>query len=383
MQTVKVNPEILRWARETAGLEREEAARKLQIRDAYGVRAVDRLAALERGDTEPTRPMLLRMAKQYHRPLVTFYMSKPPRVGRRTAGFRRLTADIPPQKGALLDAIIRDSLARQGLVRAALEDTEEANPLPFIGSVSQSDGEAAALGALGSLLDVTAKTFHAQPNADAAFNVLRMDVEANGIFVLLKSDLGSYHTAIETDVFRGFAIADDLAPFVVINDRDARSAWSFTLLHELVHLLLGQSGMIASYHSELDRVVENFCDDVAGEFLLPTKTLNALPLINPRGGIEQITERISDVSQSKNLSRAMVAYRAFRGGLIERRVYTNLRRIFRDQWYRERDRRRQQNRQSSERTELLRHQTSPCGTRTHRFHAGDDGCGRSFHHQGG
>jgi hypothetical protein len=35
-------------------------------------------------------------------------------------------------------------------------------------------------------------------------------------------------------VFRGFAPADDLAPFIVINDNDP--AHSFTLLHELVHI---------------------------------------------------------------------------------------------------------------------------------------------------
>jgi hypothetical protein len=39
---------------------------------------------------------------------------------------------------------------------------------------------------------------------------------------------------IGQDVFRGFALADDLAPFIVINDNDP--AHSFTLPHELVHI---------------------------------------------------------------------------------------------------------------------------------------------------
>ena len=63
------------------------------------------------------------------------------------------------------------------------------------------------------------------------------------MFVLLKGDLGNYRTAIDVEVFRGFAIADDIAPFVVINDNDSKAAWSFTLLHELTHLLLGQTGI--------------------------------------------------------------------------------------------------------------------------------------------
>ena len=200
-------------------------------------------------------------------------MSKPPRVGRRTAGFRRLTADMPPRKAALLDALIRDCLARQGIVRAVLED-DDAGPLPFVGCVSRDDGKAAALGALKSLLKVSADMFRAQTDAAAAFDLLRAGAESNGVFVLLEGDLGSCHTAIGTDVFRGFTISDDLAPFIVINHRHAQPAWSLTLLRELTRLLLGQSGMTTDYHGGQDLVVESFCDDVAGEFLPPDEALN-------------------------------------------------------------------------------------------------------------
>ncbi len=58
-----VNHEILRWARETAGLTLEEAVKKLPIKDARGVKAVDRLAALESGAADPTRPTLVAMAR--------------------------------------------------------------------------------------------------------------------------------------------------------------------------------------------------------------------------------------------------------------------------------------------------------------------------------
>ena len=66
----QVNPEILSWARETAGLSPEDAVRKLRINDARGVAAIDRLAALENGEVAPTRAMLSKMAAKYHRPLL-------------------------------------------------------------------------------------------------------------------------------------------------------------------------------------------------------------------------------------------------------------------------------------------------------------------------
>ena len=48
-----VNPEILIWARKTAGLTLQDAVAKVGIRDARGVAAIDRLTALERGGAKP------------------------------------------------------------------------------------------------------------------------------------------------------------------------------------------------------------------------------------------------------------------------------------------------------------------------------------------
>ena len=184
----KVNHEILKWARETAGLSREEAVRKLSIRDAWGMKAVDRLAALESGAAEPTRPTLVKMAGHYRRPLLTFYMSAPPRIGERAADFRTLTAGRPPGEYALIDALVRDAHARQSMIKAALEDEDEAEALQFVGSRDISDGRASVLAALKSLVNVSVESFHAQREPNTAFSVLRTVVEDKGVFVLLRGD---------------------------------------------------------------------------------------------------------------------------------------------------------------------------------------------------
>lgn len=338
----KVNPEILIWARETAGLGREEAARKLQIRDAWGMKAAARLAALESGEAEPTRPTLVKMAKRYRRPLIAFYLPAPPRPDERRADFRALPSDIDPQTRAHADALIRDMLARQSMVRAALEDEDETERVPFIGANSMADGQAAVLAALSSLLSVTPDEFHAEPNADRAFARLRTDIESNGVFVLLKGDLGSHHTAIEAETFRGLALADEIAPFIIVNDRDSRAAWSFTLLHETVHLMLGESGAKAD---RSDDAVERFCDGVASEFLLPTKILATLRIDGTNDTLDKVASRIDKFANRRNLSRAMVAYRAHSANLIGRGEYETLRDKFRAQWRRQRNLQRQRNRE--------------------------------------
>lgn len=67
----KVNPEIMVWARETAGLSLEEAAKKLDFRDSSRSSAVEKLARIERGQKEPTRLQLVKMAGQYRRARAT------------------------------------------------------------------------------------------------------------------------------------------------------------------------------------------------------------------------------------------------------------------------------------------------------------------------
>ena len=331
--TVSVNPEILVWARETAGLGHEEAVKKLDIRDARGVAAIDRLHALESGKDAPTRAMLSKMAKQYRRPLLTFYLSAPPPKGDRGAVFRTVPSGYSDDDHALVDALVRDLRARQSMVRALLEDEDEAEPLPFVGSKKMSDGTSVILQSLRELLDVEIDTYYHQPNPKAAFDLLRERAGRQGVFVLLKGDLGSYHTAMDTDLFRGFTIADTIAPFIVINDRDARPAWSFTLLHELTHMILGQSGIGGT---STENETERFCDAVAGEFLLPEPELRHLG-ISSNMELESLEARMSEFADERNLSRTMVAYNAQRANLIDRRAFEILSEKFRQQWVAQRD----------------------------------------------
>jgi len=129
-----VNPEVLIWARETAGMPIELAARKVGIRQARGMSAAERLAALESGEQVPTRATIVRMAKQYRRPLIAFYMAGPPRRGRRGVDFRTLTAPLSDGTEALVDALVLNVLASQPMVRAALDAEDEDVPVPFVGS---------------------------------------------------------------------------------------------------------------------------------------------------------------------------------------------------------------------------------------------------------
>jgi Zn-dependent peptidase ImmA (M78 family) len=324
----KVNPEILIWARETAGLNLEEASQKLGITEARGVSPADRLSALEAGEVEPTRPMLVKMAKQYRRPLLVFYMSAPPRQANRGQDFRKLPQDYSLTSEVLVDALIRDVKARQEIIRAALEDEDEAEPLSFVGSMDMDDGVDAVLKSIRSTLNIDLEHFRSQLSPNDAFALLRSSVESLGVFVLLIGDLGSFHTEIGLEAFRGFAIADDMAPFIVINDRDSRAAWSFTLIHELVHIWLGQTGISNIY---TEKAIEKFCNEVAGEFLLPKDELAALSGVKTLD-FEATRQEISDFAQERNLSSSMVAYSLYQTDTIKYSTWLRLSKEFERLW---------------------------------------------------
>jgi len=336
-----VNPEILRWARETAGLSRSEAAEKLALREARGVSPADRIAALESGEAEPSRPILVRMAQKYRRPLLTFYLSKPPRRGDRGQDFRTLPDEVSAVDEAVLDALIRDLLARQSLVRSALEDEDEAHDLAFVGSATLDAGVDQVVGSIRATLGLSLEEFRAARNPDEAFQLLRAQTEQAGIFIILIGNLGSHHTDIDLETFRGFTIADPVAPFIVLNDHDSRAAWSFTLLHELTHLWLGQTGVSAG---EPDRAVERFCNEVAAEYLLPEEEVSDFDLPEPFD-VESAARLVDEFAVARNLSRSMVAYRLHRLGQINASSWRRLSRFFRDRWLEEQDRRRQRGRE--------------------------------------
>lgn len=180
---VRVNPEILRWARSTARMTPEQAVEKLRIRDARGVSAVQRLTEYETGRVAPTRALLVRMAQHYPRPLLTFFLPAPPHSKERGVDFRVQPGGVPVAESAVVDALLRDVRARQSMIRAVLEAEEEAQPLPFVGAATMATGKEAVLAKLQALLSVDRSHYRARSDAEAAFRLLRTRAEAAGTVV--------------------------------------------------------------------------------------------------------------------------------------------------------------------------------------------------------
>jgi Zn-dependent peptidase ImmA (M78 family) len=270
-------------------------------------------------------------------------MSAPPRKGNRGQDFRTLPDDYSPYDDALIDVLIRNVMARQGIVRSLMEDDEDVRVLEFVGSARTSDGVERVLGSIREILEIDHNDFYSQSNQENAFGLLRSKAEVAGVIVLLKGDLGSHHTKIKVEIFRGFALADKIAPFIVINDQDNHGAWSFTLLHELTHIILGQSGISGERSG---RGLEKFCNDVASEFLLPRDEVAKLRFESTTP-LEEIESLITKFARQRNLSSSMVAYKLFRVGGLDEARWSKIHQDFRERWLEVRDENRQRSHEST------------------------------------
>ncbi len=76
------------------------------------------------------------------------------------------------------------------------------------------------------------------------------------------------HRPLSVREFRGFALSDRFAPLIFVNASDSKAAQLFTVIHELVHIWRGESG-VSDVSRRTNRPAERFSNQVAAEILVP------------------------------------------------------------------------------------------------------------------
>lgn len=266
MGTIALKPDVLRWARERAGLEVSALAKKLGTKPER-VHGWEHTGELTFGHAE-------KLAHHTHTPIGHLFLVNPPDDRLPIPDFRTV-GDRPMRRPSpeLLDTV-RSMQRRQSWMRDELIE-EGQLPLAFVGSQTlKAQPEAVAVDML-KVLGLDRDWARGRSTWENALVELRHRVEAAGILIVVNGVVGNNtHRRLETDEFRGFAICDDYAPLIFINGSDAKGAQMFTIAHELAHLWIGQDGV-----SNFDALQpgfaapEQFCNKVAAEFLVPGDVL--------------------------------------------------------------------------------------------------------------
>ncbi|VTZ51390.1 putative Zn peptidase [Methylocella tundrae] len=265
-----VKPELLRWARGRAKVKPEDAAKAAHV-------PVERLQAWERENSEeaPTLGQLRDLAAKYHFPLAVFYLPEPPKDFAPLRDFRRLANVEEEPISANLAYHIRSAYDRREL---ALELFQEINSEPrrFPLAATIKDNPEKVGRAIREFLKVDSDSQMRAAGQGKAFDYWRRRLEENDILVFVVS---GPHWSVDLKEMRGFAIAMPNLPVIVVNGKDySQGGKAFTLIHELCHVLLGESAISNGAGEDpalrpADRRIERFCDAVAAATLMPLELI--------------------------------------------------------------------------------------------------------------
>jgi Zn-dependent peptidase ImmA (M78 family) len=264
---VDLTPDVLRWARERARLSSESLAQKAGVKPGQ-VEEWERTGRVGIRQAE-------RIARATRTPLGYLYLVTPPPDRLPLPDFRAVGDHAPEEPSLDLLDVIADAERRVEWYRDFVR--RGGAPAPeFVGSlVATEDPQTAAT----RIRDRHQLSTQLRADATTWENALRLEIErieGSGVLVVRNGVVGNNtHRPLDVQEFRAFDIADQLAPLIFLNAKDAKAAQLFSLMHELVHIWLGQSGV-----SNLQMTMpsgygtERFTNAVAAEILIPRDELD-------------------------------------------------------------------------------------------------------------
>ena len=309
-----ITPEVLKWAREEyIDLEIDYAAKKLNI-------GSERLKAWEDGAEQPTIPQLKKIAKLYRIHISIFYLPAPPTGFQRPADYRVLPKRLATDEEQIyrLNANIVEAFTRRETLIQLYELLEEPPPEVTL-KFDRRAGRKGAAQRITEFLGVSREHLQEANNPHVALKFWKRTVEAKGILVCQTNT----HLSVNLGTVRGFCIAQRPFPVIVINSKDSPYGRIFTLIHELVHIALGESVIQNTGFREIDRSdlnpIEAFCNHVAGEVLVPEDEL--LEIVE----MQTLEENLSKISKHFHVSTEVIMRRLLILRKISQRKYQTYR----------------------------------------------------------
>ena len=306
---ITLQPDVLRWARERAGFAPAELAGKLQVKP-------ERVFEWERSG-EITMSQVRKLAQRTYTPEGYLFLDAPPDDSLPIADFRTV-GDHPLVRPSpdLLDTIYQMQ-RRQDWMREELL-IEEAHPLEFVGAFNGSTDFEDVADGMREALTLGPGWASRNPTWYAALRFLRNRIEEAGVLIFINGVVGNNtHRRLDPDEFRGFALIDEYAPLIFINNADFTSAQMFTIAHELAHVFVGAEG-VSNFDALLPsgHEAESFCNNIAAEFLVPHADLEELwPTI------EKDEEPYQKIARKFKVSVIVAARRTLDLGLVDQERY--------------------------------------------------------------
>jgi Zn-dependent peptidase ImmA (M78 family) len=308
MMRVSVRPELLRWARERAGV---------MVADELTVR-FPKFPEWEAGDTRPTLRQLEDFARAVHVPVGYLFLPSPPDERLPIPDFRTHDGRGVRRASPNLIDMLYACQERQGWYREfALASRMPEAEFVASATLDQRPEEVAAAMAQRLGFDLAARA--ACRTWEEALRLFIGQAEKLGVLVMVSGIvLSNTHRALDPQEFRGFALADHRAPLIFINGADSKSGQMFTLAHELAHLWLGASALSDATPATLNghRLEEVWCNAVAAELLVPLAAFRLA--VQPGEAIDAAMQRLA---RQFKVSTLVILRRLLDAGVITRDAF--------------------------------------------------------------
>ncbi|MDI7267387.1 MAG: ImmA/IrrE family metallo-endopeptidase [Myxococcota bacterium] len=270
MATANVRGDVLRWARESAGLDLRTAAKRLKVKP-------DTVAAWEGTGAKFSVVRLREIARVVKRPIAALLLANPPAEPPGPTDFRTVPESERKPLSPRTILALRRARRVQRLAQelgAALDSPAR----PQLEPLSLTDDPVAAAATLRRSLGVTFDEQRSWRSASDALRGWSQAVESRGVLVVQAS--------IAVEEIRGVSLGDLQPPVIVVSTKDRSTARCFSLFHELGHLLLASPGMCDPFSVESAasgeveaqgvRRIETFCNRLAGSVLVPEADLRTI-----------------------------------------------------------------------------------------------------------
>jgi Zn-dependent peptidase ImmA (M78 family) len=304
-----VNPKIIQWARERARYSLESVAVKFK-------KDVSVIEKWESGEDFPTYSQLEKLAEIYKRPLALFFFPEPPLEAEEKQEFRTLPDFEIENLAADTIYALRQAKAMQLSLSEINNGINPSTKKIFQDiSVSSSDDLRKLAEQIRNYLNVTLEEQLTWNDQETALKKWRSAVEEAGIFIFKRS--------FKQREISGFCLIDIEFPIIYLNNSTEKSRQTFTIFHELAHILLQTNGITKSddrYINSLqgeNKYIEIFCNKFAAEFLLPNHVFSEIireTIVNDK--------IISKISSDYKVSREVVLRKLLDNNLISQKEYT-------------------------------------------------------------
>ena len=260
-----VEPALLAWAVDRVGMDAGELQKRFPSFDDW-----------ENGTVQPTFRQLERFANATHAPLGYLFLATPPHEDVPIPDYRTLrNGRLARPSPDLLDTIYMCQARQDWYRRFAANRSYD--PLPFVNTLKVGEPVERVADEIRRTIGFTFPERGAFRNADDALRHLIDAIEDTGVLVMVSGIVGgNTHRVLDKEEFRGFALADDLAPLIFVNGADTKAAQIFTLIHELVHIWVGETALSdAAMASDTHNASEQWANRVAAEVLVPLARIKA------------------------------------------------------------------------------------------------------------